>query len=65
MQNFDFLTILPLAVSFIVTAIATPVCLIFLKKYNIVDDPKKHKHPAIIHEKPIPRAEGFRFLSGS
>ncbi len=64
MQNFDFLTILPLAVSFIVTAIATPICLVFLRKYQIVDDPKKHKHPAIIHEKPVPRGGGIPLFIG-
>jgi UDP-GlcNAc:undecaprenyl-phosphate GlcNAc-1-phosphate transferase len=63
-MNFDFLTILPLIVSFAATVIATPICLIFLKKYNIVDDPKKHKHPAMIHKKPIPRGGGIPLFIG-
>jgi UDP-GlcNAc:undecaprenyl-phosphate GlcNAc-1-phosphate transferase len=64
MQNFDLLIILPLFVSFLATVIATPICLIFLKKFNIMDDPKKHKHPAIIHKKPIPRGGGIPLFIG-
>ena len=64
MINIDFLIFLPLLVSFIVTLIATPLSLILLKKYNIVDDPKKHKHPAIIHKKPIPRGGGIPLFIG-
>src|ERR1035437_5490181 len=63
-MSFDLLTILPLIVSFLATVIATPLCLVFLKKYNIVDDPKKHKHPAIIHKKPIPRGGGIPLFIG-
>jgi UDP-GlcNAc:undecaprenyl-phosphate/decaprenyl-phosphate GlcNAc-1-phosphate transferase len=64
MQNFNFITFFPLLVSFIATVIATPICLIFLKKFNIVDDPKKHKHPAMIHKKPIPRGGGIPLFIG-
>ncbi len=49
----------PLFVSLIVSLIATPLTIFFAKKYKLVDDPKKHKHPAIIHKKPIPRAGGL------
>ena len=61
---FNFFTILPLITAFIATLIATPLCLIFLKKYNIVDDPKKHKHPAIIHKTIIPRGGGIPLFIG-
>ncbi len=64
MPTLDLITILPLFISFILTVIATPVSLFFLKKYNIVDDPKKHKHPAIIHKKPIPRGGGIPLFLG-
>src|ERR1035437_3819706 len=63
-MNFDFFTILPLVVAFVATVIATPLCLILLKKYNIVDDPKKHKHPAIIHKTIIPRGGGIPLFIG-
>src|SRR3990167_6843162 len=34
----------------------TPVTIFFARKYKLVDDPKIHKHPAILHQKVIPRA---------
>jgi UDP-GlcNAc:undecaprenyl-phosphate GlcNAc-1-phosphate transferase len=64
MQNFNFVTIFPLITAFLITVIATPLSLFFLKKYNIVDDPKKHKHPAILHKKPIPRGGGIPLFIG-
>lgn len=30
-----------------------------MKKYKVLDDPSTHKHPAIIHDKPIPRGGGI------
>lgn len=55
---------LPLLAGFILTAIFTPIVIKLAKKYGFVDDPKTHKHPAIIHTKPIPRAGGLPiFLS--
>lgn len=56
--------LLPLVISFIITATATPLCLIFIKKLKIFDDPKKHKHPAVIHKKPIPRGGGIPLFIG-
>lgn len=63
MDNFN-LIIFPLIAAFLTTLIATPVSLFFLKKGNVVDDPKKHKHPAIIHKKPIPRGGGIPLFIG-
>lgn len=64
MQNFEFITLFPLIVAFLATVIATPISLFFLKKYNVVDDPKKHKHPAILHKKPVPRGGGIPLFIG-
>lgn len=55
---------LPLLVSFISVLALTPVFIRFIKKLGILDDPKKHKHPAIIHKKPIPRAGGIPIFLG-
>lgn len=41
------------------TLVATPVVIKTAKHYGFVDDPKKHKHPAILHKKIIPRAGGL------
>ncbi len=55
---------LPLVLSFLAVVIATPLSLILIKKFGIIDDPTKHKHPAIIHKKPIPRGGGIPLFAG-
>ncbi len=56
--------IFPFLLAFAATTILTPISLIFLKKFGIYDDPVKHKHPGIIHKKPIPRGGGIPFFLG-
>lgn len=63
MTNISII-ILPVLVAFIATLVATPVSLIFIRKFGIFDDPKKHKHPAIIHKKPVPRAGAIPLFIG-
>lgn len=55
---------LPFITAFLITLIATPVSLFFIKKVGLFDDPKTHKHPAIIHKKPIPRGGGIPLFIG-
>ena len=47
--------IVALAVSFFVT----PLVIKFARKISIIDDPKKHKHPKVIHTYPVPRGGGL------
>ncbi len=54
----------PFILAIIATIIATPLSLIFIKKYKLLDDPKSHKHPAVIHKKPIPRGGGIPLFIG-
>lgn len=61
MQN---VALLPLVVSFVVTVLATPLSIIFIKKLKLLDDPKKRSHPGVIHKKPIPRGGGIPLLLG-
>lgn len=56
--------IAPLLAAFLLTVFATPLVIAFAKKVRLVDDPKKHMHPAIIHKKPIPRGGGLALLFG-
>lgn len=56
--------ILSFIFSLIVTVICTPLTIMFAKRFKLVDDPKTHKHPAIIHTKPIPRAGGLPIFLG-
>ncbi|MDP3988212.1 MAG: MraY family glycosyltransferase [Candidatus Levybacteria bacterium] len=55
---------LPPIFSFIITVFATPISLIFIKRFGLFDDPKTHKHPGIIHKKPIPRGGGIPLFLG-
>lgn len=49
----------PLIGAFFISIIITPICLIFIRKLKLFDDPKTHKHPALIHKKPVPRGGGI------
>ena len=56
--------LLPFLVACLVTILATPISLIFIKKFGLFDDPKQHKHPGIVHTKPIPRGGGIPLFVG-
>ena len=64
MFNFDFIVFFPLLISFLITAAITPICIVLLKKFKIVDDPNVHVHPAILHKKTIPRGGGIPLFIG-
>jgi len=51
-------------ISFLISLITTPIVVFIYKKLNILDDPKKQKHPKVIHKYPVPRGGGIPvFLS--
>ncbi|MBI2613839.1 MAG: undecaprenyl/decaprenyl-phosphate alpha-N-acetylglucosaminyl 1-phosphate transferase [Candidatus Levybacteria bacterium] len=54
----------PFIIAFIITAVITPLSLIIIKKMGLVDDPKRHKHPGMIHKKPTPRGGGIPLFLG-
>jgi len=55
---------LPFAVATAVSFLTTPAVILVLKKLQILDDPKKHKHAKITHTYPVPRGGGIPiFLS--
>jgi UDP-GlcNAc:undecaprenyl-phosphate/decaprenyl-phosphate GlcNAc-1-phosphate transferase len=54
----------PLIIAFLLTTFLTPISIIFIKKIGLMDDPKKHKHPGIIHKKITPRGGGIPFFLG-
>ncbi len=51
-------------VSCLVTLLAVPFVIKFAKKIKLMDDPKTHIHPAVLHNKPIPRAGGLAIFIG-
>jgi len=63
---FDLSTtiIFPFLAALIATIVVTPISLIFIKKFGLIDDPSKRKHPAALHTKPIPRAGGIPLFIG-
>jgi UDP-GlcNAc:undecaprenyl-phosphate/decaprenyl-phosphate GlcNAc-1-phosphate transferase len=54
----------PLIIAFLLTAIITPTSIILIKKIGLLDDPKTHKHPGIIHRKITPRGGGIPLFIG-
>jgi UDP-GlcNAc:undecaprenyl-phosphate GlcNAc-1-phosphate transferase len=55
---------LPFLFSLVITTIATFLAIPLVKKFGLIDDPKLHKHPAIIHTKAIPRGGGLPLFIG-
>lgn len=63
-MNFAFIAVFPFLIACIATIVFTPISLLFIKKWGLFDDPAKHKHPGIIHTKPIPRGGGIPLFIG-
>lgn len=53
------LAFLPAIVAIIISLGVTPLVIKFAKKFGLVDDPFKHKHPKVIHTYPVPRGGGL------
>ena len=50
--------VIPFVVAFIISLCLTPIIRFLAAKYGFVDDPKRN-HPAILHDKTVPRAGGI------
>jgi UDP-GlcNAc:undecaprenyl-phosphate/decaprenyl-phosphate GlcNAc-1-phosphate transferase len=59
MDKLIYLLFIPLFVSAIFSFVVTPIVIKFAKRLKIMDDPKRNKHPKVIHTKPIPRGGGI------
>lgn len=64
MSELTNLVLLPAALSGIVAYLITPIVIKNAKKLEIIDDPRKHKHPKVIHTKPTPRGGGIATYAG-
>lgn len=60
-----FITSLPFFASLTITVVLTFFSIKLIKKLGLIDDPKLHKHPGIIHTKPIPRGGGLPIFFGA
>lgn len=54
----------PLLLSLGVATIVTPLVMYLYKKRGWIDDPKKAKHPKVIHSKAVPRGGGIVIFVG-
>jgi len=63
-MQFNFHPLIPFVLSVLISFIATPVVILLFKKWQIVDDPARHKETKVIHTYPVPRGGGLPiFLS--
>lgn len=57
--------LIPMLTAFVITAVTTPLCIVLMKKWGVMDDPRRVNHPGIIHTKPIPRGGGIPLFLGT
>ena len=60
----DLPILFPLIIAFFITVITTYFLLPIISSLGLVDDPKIHKHPAILHNKITPRGGGIPLFLG-
>lgn len=53
------LLIKPLLFSLLISFFTTPLVINIYKRFGWLDDPKKTKHPKVVHEYPVPRGGGI------
>ncbi len=59
------LVLLPFFLAFIITFCLVPISIKYIKQLGLIDNPKLHIHPAIIHTKPVPRGGGIPMFLGA
>lgn len=56
--------LLPFIISVMVSLCTIPLIIFLARRFGFVDDPRTHRHPAIVHTKIIPRAGGIPIFLG-
>lgn len=59
MSNFLTLALLPGLTAAVIAFGVTPLVIKLAKRLGMVDDPRTHKHPKVIHTYPVPRGGGM------
>ena len=59
MNTVLLLSVWAATLSAILAYLITPWVITIATKLNLVDDPKTHKHPKVIHTYPVPRGGGL------
>jgi len=52
------------SIAFLSTVLVSPLVIGLARSWGIIDDPQRHKHPAILHTYPVPRAGALAFFVG-
>ena len=63
MSLFKTLTIFPFLLASLIAFFSTPLVIKLAHKIGIIDDPKVHKHPKVIHSYPVPRGGGLAIFA--
>jgi UDP-GlcNAc:undecaprenyl-phosphate GlcNAc-1-phosphate transferase len=64
-MNLPFLTYaLPFLIPALISFFSTPFLILLFKRWGLIDDPRKHKHPKVIHTYPVPRGGGLPIFLG-
>ena len=64
MGSFQNLIFFPFLIALIISFLSTPLIIKLAPKLGIIDDPKKNKHPKVIHTYPVPRGGGLPIFIG-
>ena len=64
MANLFNLALFPALIAFAVSFAITPLIIKLGPRLGIIDDPKKSKHPKVIHTYPVPRGGGVACFFG-
>ncbi len=64
MPSLTTLFFLPAIISLLISFSSTPLIIKLAKKFGLIDDPAKKKHPKVIHTYPVPRAGGLAIFLG-
>jgi len=64
MRGFFSLAFLPALLAAAIAYVSTPLVIKIAERLGIVDDPKTHKHPKVIHTYPVPRGGGLAIFTG-
>jgi UDP-GlcNAc:undecaprenyl-phosphate GlcNAc-1-phosphate transferase len=58
-MSLSSLTVFPFLIALLISFFSTPLVIKFARKHGLIDDPKKHRHPKVIHTYPTPRGGGL------
>lgn len=60
---FVYLFVVPLLFSFIVSVLVTPLIIKLYNNFGLLDDPRRKKHPKVVHSYPVPRGGGIPIIA--